>query len=59
MQASVCMCKMKRKMYDVYFQGDDYLQVARVLNIKRTTSYNIKRAIENKKYPNLAEAAKA
>ena len=38
----------KRKIYDSYLRGDDYLETALLLGIKRTTAYNIvKRANEN------------
>ena len=38
----------KRRIYDSYLRGDDYLETALLLGIKRTTAYNIvKRANEN------------
>ena len=38
----------KRRIYDSYLRGDDYLETALLWGIKRTTAYNIvKRANEN------------
>ena len=38
----------KRIIYDSYLRGDDYLETALLVGIKRTTAYNIvKRANEN------------
>ena len=31
----------KRRIYDSYLRGDDYLETALLLGIKRTTAYNI------------------
>ncbi|GFO46270.1 parathyroid hormone/parathyroid hormone-related peptide receptor-like [Plakobranchus ocellatus] len=38
----------KRRIYESYVRGEDYVDVARLLNVKRTTAYNIvKRAEQN------------
>ena len=38
----------KRRIYESYVRGEDYIDAARLLNVKRTTAYNIvKRAEQN------------
>ena len=31
----------KRRIYESYVRGEDYIDAARLLNVKRTTAYNI------------------
>ena len=38
----------KQQLYDAYNQGEDNLEVARVVGIKRNTAYHIFRQIEGK-----------
>ena len=37
----------KQRLFEAYQQGEDYIQLAKLLNIKRTTAYHIKRAETN------------
>ena len=38
----------KERLYQLYQNGDDYLHLARLLGVKRTTAYHIvRRAVEN------------
>ncbi|GFN84345.1 Dde superfamily endonuclease [Plakobranchus ocellatus] len=36
----------KRRIYESYVRGEDYVDVARLLNVKRTTAYNIVKRTE-------------